>query len=543
MQLSELDPTTVMARADVLAEMIQEENPTIDAKRGVLRAVLAKYGAALGTIGTTEVERYNRARSLAEIAADPELAPDDLVDSVLSLYRVERRPGQLSRGTVTILLSRAINVTIRLGAVFTANGQEFVTEQVFTSQPTSATAAAESDRVLTQLDENLWGFDIDVVAVVPGVAGRLSKDTVLVPSAPPAAFVKSYAAADFVGGVATETNAEMVARLNRGIASRGLSNRVSMDALLTDQPLFADIVGTSIIGFGDAEQLRNHTIWPGALGGGIDWYVRSQDRPTYKLIEGTAILVEKTSDNRGLWQFALAKTDAPGFYDVVKILPVDNDQTDSGYEIVTETRGYDLSDEDFAPDVQTAVEAAFSPLQTSVFVFKDTDVNTQELALGATADYAVTVRMMPLLRDIHDFVVGRRTRHAAADVLVKAPIPCFLQLSFELQLKDESFVPDIEAIKNDLAETVNRFGFTGRLPAAVLAAVIQSHLEGAAAAGAIDMFGLILRPDLTIKYLRSSEVLIVPDEPAKMVTARTVAFILDPADVAISQSYVNMPEI
>lgn len=539
--LAELDPAKVLASAETLAEYVQEDNPSIDAKRGMIRDVVVQYGAALKEIESEEIDRYNRARSLKEIAADPTLAPDDLVDSVLSLYRLTRRTGTSAVGTVTIVLSKAINVTIRSGAVFTANGVQFTTQRVYTSQATTAQSA--TDTVLTQLDADRWGFDIEVTAVEPGVAGRLPKDTVLVPAEPPLAYVKSYAAADFTGGSATETNAELVERLNRGMAARGGGNRVNMDAMLLEQPAFANIVDTSIIGFGDPEQLRNHTIWPGQLGGRVDWYIRTQDRPELKQLTVTATLISKLADDRGIWQFSLGKNAAPGFYDVVKILPVDSDETLGGFPVTTETRGYDLSDEDLTPDVANAVEAAYTPLATATIQFKDENKSVAALTVGDEADYSVTVRVMPLLRDLQDFVSAQRTRHAAADVLVKAPVPCFVELSFEIQLKNGQTSPDVDAIKNELATLVNGRGFTGRLPSSALSAVIQKHLESPAAASAIDMFGLIRRPDQTIKPLRSSEVLLIPDEAAKMVTARTTAFFLDPADIAVFVKYVDMPEI
>lgn len=541
--LSELSSDKVKARAALLAQLLQESSPGLDAKRGALQELVVRPTAVLGEMTAEEIDRYNRARSLREIAADPGLADEELVDSVLSLYRLERRTGAQATGTVTIVLSAAINVTIRSGTIFTGNGLEFATNRVFTSQPTAGTAAASSDQVLVQIDTNRWAFNVEVTAVESGAAGRLSKDTAVVPSDLPQRFVKAYAAADFAGGEDTETNAELVQRINRGIAARGGSNRYNMDAMLLDQPAFAGVKSTSVIGYGDAEQLRNHTIWPGALGGRVDWYIRTQERVELKKLDVEATLLSKGSDNRGTWQFALGKDDAPGFYDVVKIVRKDSDETLGGYPITQETRGFDLNDELVDFDVANAVEAAFSPLSTAVIQFTDEDTNVSSLTVGDAADYSVTVRRMPLLRELQDFVAGRRIRHAAADVLVKGPVPCFVQLSFDINLRSDMDDPDVETIKNDLASLVNNYGFRGRLPAAAISAVIQSHLDSPASSGAIDMFGLIRRPDNTIKPIRSSEMLLIPDEPGRMVTARTVAFMLDPGDIGISLRYVDMPEI
>jgi hypothetical protein len=57
------------------------------------------------------------------------------------------------------------------------------------------------------------------------------------------------------------------------------------------------------------------------------------------------------------------------------------------------------------------------------------------------------------------------------------------------------------------------------------------------------MLGNILRPNGTVKQLRSTEVLVVPDEPGNMISARTVGFILDSSDVMASAATINVPEI
>ncbi len=541
--MSELTPEQVQARAALLSQMLQENNPTIDAQRGVVNELVVKPGAAIAEVAAEEIDRYNRARSLKEISDDPDLADDDLVDSVLSLYRIERKIGSQAVGQVTIVLSAAINVTIRAGAVFTGNGLEFVTERLFTSQSTSGTASSPTDQVLVQIGTDRWAFTIEVVAVEPGAAGRLAKDTTLVPSETPLRFVKAYAAADFVGGEDTETNAEMVTRINRGISAKGGSNRVNMDAMLLEQPAFEGVKASSVIGYGDDEQIRNHTIWPGSLGGRIDWYVRTQAKVELKQIDVAATLITKHIDNRGTWQFSLGKNDAPGFYDIINIVPADSDETLGGFPITSEVRDFDLTDEVMEFDVETAEEAAFTALQTTTIQFYDEDQDVSDMTVGDEADYSVTVRVMPLIREIQDFVAGRRVRHAAADVLVKGPVPCFVQLSFDINMRSDAAAPDTDAIKNDLAALVNGYGFTGRLPASAVSAVIQSHLEAPAAAGAIDMFGIIRRPDNTFKPIRSSEILLIPDEPGRMVTSRTVAFFLDPTDIAISLRYVDMPEV
>jgi hypothetical protein len=46
-----------------------------------------------------------------------------------------------------------------------------------------------------------------------------------------------------------------------------------------------------------------------------------------------------------------------------------------------------------------------------------------------------------------------------------------------------------------------------------------------------------------IRRIRTTDILTVPDEPESMLSARTVAFIVDPADIAISIETADIPEI
>jgi len=98
---------------------------------------------------------------------------------------------------------------------------------------------------------------------------------------------------------------------------------------------------------------------------------------------------------------------------------------------------------------------------------------------------------------------------------VKAPVPCFVSIAFTLNGAAGATLPDSFLIKDDLAQYVNRLGFCGRLSASTLLDIIHNRLSGKISVSAIDMNGEILRPDGTTRRIRSSEVLLVPDESGK----------------------------
>jgi hypothetical protein len=151
---------------------------------------------------------------------------------------------------------------------------------------------------------------------------------------------------------------------------------------------------------------------------------------------------------------------------------------------------------------------------------------------------------MPLIKEAQTIASSRNHRNYAGDLLIKAPIPCFVGLSFVIRTGAESSGADLSAIKSALSSFVNTLGFCGRLPASALNDVVYNYLVGdCVGLSSINMTGSIRKPDGTISLLSSDEVLIIPDEGVNMVTGRTTAFFLSPSDIAISEEMVDIPEI
>ncbi len=545
--LFELDAATVQQRKAALAQMIAESHPSLDTRRGAFSDLVLAPAAALATARAEDISRYRRSTSLSELTADPSLGDNDDVDAVLANFLIERREGTAASGPVTIVVSRLATVSVVGGSVFEANGQQFQATQAFTGRASSQAVAGSGDRVLSPLGDGTYAFTISVEAVTAGTDGLLRKDTLLVPQSSILNFVKAYAAADFTGGSNTQTNAELTAQLQTGYAAKALSNRVNMLASLLTVSEFAGIVSSSIIGYGDAEQLRDkHSLLPGAFGGRVDWYLRTQEMPQRKGITKTALLVEKHSDNRGVWELQLQANDAPGYYDVISIVPAAIGNFSGTLPVVSHVRSNDLAaiPGELSPDLQTSAEGVFTRYQKGVIRFKDTETDTSSLSLGAEGEYAVTVRGMPLLDALQSYLGGRGVRFCAGDVLVKAPVPCFVSLAFTLEGKPGAAIPDVAALAADIAGMVNRTGFSGRLYAARVADLIHNAVGNeSVSVGAIQMLGQILRPDGTLRTLSSTHSLIVPSEPEVMQTSRTVCFMLDPDDVRISVATVPIPQL
>jgi hypothetical protein len=534
--LAQLDPDQVEQNLTEILQRIQEDNPHLDVRRGVFAELLAYYHAVLETQRQASIQDYWLARSLRALEADPLLADPDLVDDVLSNYRLRRKPGSRARGHVTIILRDDVTVTIAAGSVFEAQGKRFLATRVFSAKVEESSINEPGDRLLSPTGDGHFAFTIEVEAEEEGEEYEIKKDTLVVPLSPPTAYVTSFASQDFQGGRRAETNQELLLRLQEGIAAKGLAGRVHMSATLRDVEAFAHIVHLSVVGYGDPEMRRDrHWIFPVAGGGRVDWYVRSQEQVHRQLLVKEAVLVEKRPDGSGIWQFSIGRDEAPGYYEVGNIRPRRSAPAAGGFPLVRDTRVADLTGPGFIPDVlPDSVEWVYSRYQAGTVQFHDTETDTSSLDLGARKEYELEARLMPLLADIQDYFSTREQRPATHDLLVKAPVPCFVQLHFTIHKRSGEPDPDLDRIRDALATEINRIGFIGRLDASRLQDVVHAYLRNDQTVSAIDMLGRIRYPDSSVRYLRSSERLDVPDEPASMVSARTVQFFISPEDIGIS---------
>jgi hypothetical protein len=551
--LTTIDPDLVNQIQQEMAGKIQEALPDTSLGRGVLHDRALHLSSILMAALEERIALVLGSRSLLDISDNPALADRSLVDRVLSNYRIVRQPGVSASGQITIVVDAPVPVTIPAGAVFTAIGVQFATTAAYAVRTSVASVGGSSDRVLRSLGNGNYAFTIPVTAVVAGSSGALRRGTGLVPAVVFPHFVAAYAEGDFSGGLDPESNSDMLRRLQEGLAVRAWSNRVSIDAMIRSQDRFARILAVSIIGFGDQEMIRDrHTIFPISLGGRCDLYARTATSPLSVGLRVACTFIGTragpgpcgTSPPASLWQFSLGRDVMPGFYMVDRIAPVDADPSDSGYAIISDERGIDLTGLDWVPDVADATEAVYSAFQTGTFRFLDTDVDGTGLTANVSqAIYSVSVLGMPQIGDLQAFLAARSTRGPAGDVLVKAPIPCFLSLSFDVRKRAATTISDLTPIQTAVADLVNTLGFAGQLHSSLVAGAVGPLLPTGAALSTIDMFGRIRRPDGSWHAIRSSEVLVVPTEGDAMVSGRTVVFILAPEDVAIGMIDAELEDV
>lgn len=533
--LDELDPADVEAAQAELSQLLQEKYPEVELARGVIHDIVCFLsGGISGGINQTEIRRVLDSRSLLAIQENPELSDPELVDHVLSNFLISRKTGTHARGDIAIVVEGDATVVIPAGALYTADGMDFRTDSPITARPPGSAVLGPNDRVLSPRGDGTYEFTVPATSEEPGEAANVRINSRFIPGPPPPRFVTAFSAIDFVGGTSTETNAQLINRLETGIPAKVTAGRLNIESLIRAQPIFADVKNISIVGYGDSEMTRDqHWIFPVSGGGRIDIYAQTDAIPQTVTVRKLARIIELRPTS-SIWQLSVQRDDAPGFYEVAAVRrPMDPTDV-AGFQIVSDQRGSDLSDDRWVPDIVNSIESAYTRYQTAVVRFEDTLTAVAGLNVGDEAEYSVNLLSQPHLRELQEFLVSDGHRHLTSDILVKGAVPCFLSLNCDIVKDVTESAPNLSAIRVAVAAYVNRLGFPGALYASQVLDVIHDHLFGSQAVGSLDMHGLIRRPDGQTTVIRDQQVLRIPDSPSTLVTPRTVAMILYPEDIGLA---------
>lgn len=540
--LAELDPVKVEAMVSTMAQLMQERHPEVELTRGVFHDLVLYFNGVLNAAVRENIDRILASKSLLQITSRPELADADLVDQVLSNYNIQRDTGTPASGLATFIFTTPLTTRLTATTEFKVDTITYQLPNTYTIVPNKEDVVSDTDRAMLAVGDGTYVVTLPIVATTVGVAGNIKRGTTIRSTSSPDNVLRVYAASDFVTGKDPSTNADYLKKLSTGLAAKTIGGRKSYEALIKAQPEFENTLHVSVLGCGDPEQQRDqHSLFPISGGGKVDVYVQTTTaaQEIEHIIEAT--FVGNTS-NGTLWQVILPRDAAPGFYDVVKILPPPVSSTvapivTGSYRIVEDIRNVDLLSSPYVPDVRFMEEGAYTRYQTAVIRFEDTDkVGEGLVPNNSRAFYAVTTRGLPLIGDIHDFLTSRDTRARGTDILVKAAVPCFTRISFAVHIDSNDFITadTLLEMKKAVVLAVSNVGFSGQLHSSLIAGAAHKFLTGRQAINDIDMFGKIRRPDGTVDYLRDDTLLTIPFDPNRLVTGRTTAFLTGMEDVEIT---------
>jgi hypothetical protein len=533
--LSALDQTEVDNVRALLRTAINNYTDKYDLNRGVIHDIVLELSALLTAATEADVDQVRENASLSAITSDPTAVADSVVDSVAANYRVYRKAGTKASGTVAIVLSSDSSVTIKKGSTFTISGVTFVATETITSKPTTTVInpiTLPYARVVTNVG-NRYVFTVAVEAQSNGAGGNIPAGIAVTVTSPPPRFIQAYTYGAMTGGTDDESNQSMVNRLLAGASIQAWGSRSSIEGMLMAN--YSDIVDTSFVGAGDAEMLRDkHGLVPISVGGKTDAYIRTGAFYETKVVTMTATLTTITNSTTSTWRLVIGRDIAPGFYDVQKVLLTTKLLTESGFTPTSDTRNYDVSGTIYVPDIVNGLEATYSRYQTAEVYFVDNVTSTAGLVANtSTKSYQVVFRCMPNLSEIQEWLGDSSHRSLSSDVLVKAPVPVFTTMSFNLVIPKANATPDLNAVKTAVTAAVNSQGFSDRLTSSVIASAVKSVISNASV-DSLSLSGTLRKPNGTTVSLSGSSAITITADTANMVSSNTVVFFVSNGDITIT---------
>lgn len=229
---------------DMIVQALRERFPNLDIRPGSALYQAVAMPLAFGFQPFRDrlnVLRRNQSLRFFQYMLTSEL------DRLTANFLVQRASAINANGTARVYFAQPGNYTVPLTAVFsTDDGRTFAPSQVV-----SVTQA----QVLLNYEDGLYYVNVPVSATLPGSDGAIPAGTITRVTGVVGAVSATNKTA-FFGGRDIESNAGLVARTRRSIATRTLTSRASIEALLREQ--FGEtLISVTPIGFGDEGMTRD----------------------------------------------------------------------------------------------------------------------------------------------------------------------------------------------------------------------------------------------------------------------------------------------
>ena len=514
--------------------------PTQDFNPGsTLFALLVRPMAMWYLVGRFEWETLRATQSLAGVLQNPSLAINEVVDAILSNFRISRMAGVAATGRARVSFSATTVQSIPQSIIFsTIDGVTFSPSGVF-----RITDSPQDDSDLPLFGDGSGGFYalIPVSATDVGVNGQIRDGTPLSVSPGLPLLVVASAFGDFQGGAEAESNSDLLARLPSAMTVKNLSSPLSIKATIVDR--FPGICDVAVQGAFDPGMTRNsHGLMGLKSGGFADIYIKASGGVQHGIQLTQATLQEITSVSgqfRGVYAASLPRSVFPGHYFVAAVRGA-NDASGS-YFIRQEVRDLDLSPSAGASLISGNVvpevsEGAYSRYQTNTVFFEieyDPSAGTTVVdQFTSEVLVAVEVVYTPLIGEIQDFVLLRNSGVILADYLVRAAVPCLVRLPvITIDAVDETV---LQPVRDVVMAHINSLGIGESLRCDELVMAIRSVSGVTNVRLPIRLSGDIFPPDGSMASLSNNGDLSLPSLPTIGVVPGNSTFFIEASDINIS---------
>lgn len=529
--INDVDQTAAQNKRTILANTWSAYNENIDTRTGAFDSLIVQPTALLLQFLDDNITKWENSTNIDNLgSADLD---SYFLDRFAANYRITRKQGTYSTGTLEITVSALSDYFISRGFQFKCNGFIFNCA-VATAAKRSATRVIQStDQLLTKKNNGYYSFTVDVIAYDATTKTNLPAGTAFTAVNEIDNLVSITAFSSLSGGQETETDSELAQRVIDGVTPPILSGRAQMTSVLHNQTGINNILADSLIGAGDTEMTRDaHSVFPMSYGGKVDWYVRTdyQIQTVAKTLSATKQSTVATGGQYlTTWLLSIAKDVCPGFYAINQI---QEQETAVAGLILSEIRDIDLTDSSLlTPIIPKASEGLFTAYQTSQIIF----TTLTETEFSSTINVIVKFDTLSNISALQQFVNQADNQVFGGDILIKAPIPVRIILNFTIKTPSSSNI-DTHKLAATICDVVNNTGFTSKLPESIIVNAIQnqlpnkSYIEAFMLMGRCDIPATKISDKNTIR-VTNNDGLYISDPPT--ISNKTTCFFCSPSDISI----------
>ena len=245
------DPFTVDTSTFIATRMQQLYPDIANQEEDAVTDLLNKPATLLFDPMVREVQRVRQNLSFQ----DPTLMTVEEADALGANFFETRRRGSLTRGVGRILFAQPQNASVSPANFFTANGGLHFF-------PTQNQSISVQEMLLNITADNLYYFDINIIAEEAGTQYNIDKDELISVSNMPAA-VRVTNTRRFSSGETEENAQQFISRVRQNLSEKSLVTLRGVSAKLVDS--FPEINRLNVVGFSDPEMQRD-IIKGGGLG-------------------------------------------------------------------------------------------------------------------------------------------------------------------------------------------------------------------------------------------------------------------------------------
>lgn len=516
--LSSIGVTAAANESALLAAIIKDQYPDVDVSPGTaVYDLLLRLEGYLQLSTKANIDSIKANWNVKAIQANPSAAPTGAVDGLLSNFGVSRITGGTASGNVEVGFDVETFTVIPQGTAFTtATGLTFLS--TISVSTVSWDPQSIYQRKLSVKADGTYYVLVPVQAAAVGAAYNVSYNTQFTTTSTIVGSTYLKANRDFTGGVAAQTNEELVSTIAKGVPTKMLSGRQHAESLALS--ILADsMAAASCVGAGDFEMLRGCSLLTGQqLNGRADLIVR-----TAAQLE-TAVATVACTVSDGVVTLEVPNEYLHGAYLISKVMLSTADPLVTDAIPITSVTWERYGTEH---DILDAKQAAFSCYQTATVVLD------APAAVEGT-EYDVYILRAPNLELVQAACESAEYSDPLADWVVRAATPVIVDVTLTIKRQAGQTLPT--GIAGAVASVINAQSFVSELDVSPIIAAVQTLLpKGMTLSLPVVLSGLLVDNTHATYRIGGTQALSPSLNAYKGVSAKTLAYFTSADRVHINE--------